>query len=151
MLSSYISKTFLSILAVPNKTDFCTIPTLSLIPRSSPINAAEFWFVISFIRDTLNFRLHNHRYIYWDTILDDCQPRLKSASSAHKTWLYLNECHPSVSWSQIFFSLLLLLLLLLLLCRFVAFAQVVVNAEIFLLSELQLVGKVQEDAFTLHL
>ena len=28
MLSPYISKTFLSILAVPNKTNFCTIPRL---------------------------------------------------------------------------------------------------------------------------
>ena len=30
-----MSKTFLSILAVPNKTDFCTIPTFSLIPSVS--------------------------------------------------------------------------------------------------------------------
>ena len=35
MLSHYMSKTFLSILAVPNKTDFCTIPTFSLIPSVS--------------------------------------------------------------------------------------------------------------------
>ena len=35
MLSPYMSKTFLSILAVPNKTDFCTIPTFSLIPSVS--------------------------------------------------------------------------------------------------------------------
>ena len=35
MLSSYMSKTFLSILAVPNKTDFCTIPTFNLIPSVS--------------------------------------------------------------------------------------------------------------------
>ena len=34
--------------------------------------------------------------------------------------------------------------------RFIAFAQAVLNAEIFLLSELQLVAKGQEDAFTLH-
>ena len=48
------------------------------------------------------------------------------------------------------FVLLLLLLLLLLLCRFIAFAQAVLNAEIFLLGELQQVAKDQEDAFTLH-
>ena len=30
-----MSKTFLSILAVPNKTDFCTIPTFNLIPSVS--------------------------------------------------------------------------------------------------------------------
>ena len=30
-----MSKTFLSILAVPNKTDFCIIPTFSLIPSVS--------------------------------------------------------------------------------------------------------------------
>ena len=35
MLSPYMSKTFLSILAVPNKTDFCTIPTSSLIASVS--------------------------------------------------------------------------------------------------------------------
>ena len=39
---------------------------------------------------------------------------------------------------------------LLLLCCFIAFAQPVLNAEIFLLGELQLVAKGQEDAFTLH-
>ena len=40
MFSPYMSKTFLSILAVPNKTDFCTIPTFSLIPSVSihPLN-----------------------------------------------------------------------------------------------------------------
>ena len=37
ILSPYMSKTFLSILAVPNKTDFCTIPTFNLIP-SVPIH-----------------------------------------------------------------------------------------------------------------
>ena len=42
------------------------------------------------------------------------------------------------------------LLLLLLCCCFIAFAQEVLNAEIFLLGELQLVAKDQEDAFTLH-
>ena len=35
MLSPYMSKIFLSILAVPNKTDFCTISTSSLIPSVS--------------------------------------------------------------------------------------------------------------------
>ena len=35
MLSPYMSKTFLSILSVPNKTDFCTIPTFNLIPSMS--------------------------------------------------------------------------------------------------------------------
>ena len=35
MLSPYMSKTFLSILAVPNKTDFCTIPAFNLIPSVS--------------------------------------------------------------------------------------------------------------------
>ena len=34
---------------------------------------------------------------------------------------------------------------------FIAFAQAVLNAEIFLLGELQLVAKGQEDAFTLHI
>ena len=34
--------------------------------------------------------------------------------------------------------------------RFIAFAQAVLNAEIFLLDELQLVAKGQEDDFTLH-
>ena len=43
-----------------------------------------------------------------------------------------------------------LLLLLLLCCRFIAFAQEVLNGKIFLLGELQLVAKDQEDAFTLH-
>ena len=42
------------------------------------------------------------------------------------------------------------LLLLLLCCCFIAFAQEVLNAKIFLLGELQLVAKDQEDAFTLH-
>ena len=46
--------------------------------------------------------------------------------------------------------LLLLFLFLLLLGPFIAFAQVVLNAEIFLLGKLQLVPKDQEDAFTLH-
>ena len=35
MLSPYMSKTFLSIVVVPNKADFCTIPTFSLIPSVS--------------------------------------------------------------------------------------------------------------------
>ena len=35
MLSPYMSKTFLSILAVPNKTDFCTISTFNLLPSVS--------------------------------------------------------------------------------------------------------------------
>ena len=35
MASPYMSKTLLSILAVPNKTYFCTIPTFSLIPSVS--------------------------------------------------------------------------------------------------------------------
>ena len=39
--------------------------------------------------------------------------------------------------------------LLLLLRRFIAFAQAVLNAKIFLLGELQLVAKGLEDAFTL--
>ena len=38
----------------------------------------------------------------------------------------------------------------LLLCPFIAFAQAVLNAEIFFLGELQLVSEGQEDAFTLH-
>ena len=40
MLSPNMSKTFLSILAVPNKNDFCAIPTFSLIPGVSihPLN-----------------------------------------------------------------------------------------------------------------
>ena len=42
------------------------------------------------------------------------------------------------------------LLLLLLLFGFIAFAQAVFNAKIFLLGELQLVTKGREDAFTLH-
>ena len=46
--------------------------------------------------------------------------------------------------------IIILLLLLLLLWRFVAFAKAVFNAKIFLLGELQLVTKGQEDAFTLH-
>ena len=51
----------------------------------------------------------------------------------------------------IIISLLLLLLLSLsLLCRFIAFAQAVLNVEIFLLGELPPVAKSQEDAFTLH-
>ena len=50
----------------------------------------------------------------------------------------------------LFVLLLLSLLLLLLLCRFIAFAQAALNGEIFLLGELQLVAKDQEDAFTLH-
>ena len=43
-----------------------------------------------------------------------------------------------------------LLLLLLFLCRFTALAEAVLNVEIFLLRELQLVAKGQEDAFTLQ-
>ena len=35
MLSPYMSKTFLSILAILNKTDFCTIPTFNLTPSVS--------------------------------------------------------------------------------------------------------------------
>ena len=46
--------------------------------------------------------------------------------------------------------LLLVLLLLLFLCRFTALAEAVLNVEIFLLRELQLVAKGQEDAFTLQ-
>ena len=53
-----------------------------------------------------------------------------------------------VNISQLHSVLLLLLLLLLLLCRFIAFAQAVLNAEILFLGELQLVAKGQED--TLH-
>ena len=44
-----------------------------------------------------------------------------------------------------------IIIYLLLLLRFIAFAQAVLNVEIFLLGELQLVAKDQEDAFTLHL
>ena len=43
-----------------------------------------------------------------------------------------------------------MLLLLLFLCRFTALAEAVLNVEIFLLRELQLVAKGQEDAFTLQ-
>ena len=51
----------------------------------------------------------------------------------------------------LFLTLFLLLsLLLLLLCRFIAFALAVINAEIFFLGELQLAAKGQEDAFTVH-
>ena len=35
MYSPYMSKPFLSILAVPNKTDVCTIPTFTLTPSLS--------------------------------------------------------------------------------------------------------------------
>ena len=35
MLSLFMCKTFLSILAVPNMTDFCTIPTFNLMPSES--------------------------------------------------------------------------------------------------------------------
>ena len=35
MLSPYMSKTFLSILAVPNKTDFCIIPTFKCVHPST--------------------------------------------------------------------------------------------------------------------
>ena len=51
---------------------------------------------------------------------------------------------------QWFYFVKELLLLLLLLCPFIVFAQAVLNAEIFLLGELQLVAKGQEDAFTLY-
>ena len=51
----------------------------------------------------------------------------------------------------LFLTLFLLLsLLLLLLCRSIAFALAVINAEIFFLGELQLAAKGQEDAFTVH-
>ena len=50
----------------------------------------------------------------------------------------------------IYFYPLNLLLLLLLLSRFIAFDQAILNAETFLLGELQLVAKGQEDAFILH-
>ena len=47
-------------------------------------------------------------------------------------------------------SLLLLFIIIIIIMSFLAFAQAVINAEIFLLGELQLVAKGQEDAFTLH-
>ena len=61
-------------------------------------------------------------------------------------------------WEEILFFVFFLfwgegeeggVLLLLLLRRFIAFAQAVLNAKIFLLGELQLVAKGLEDAFTL--
>ena len=44
-----------------------------------------------------------------------------------------------------------IIIYLLLLLRFIAFAQAVLNVEIFLLGELQLVAKGQEYAFALRL
>ena len=44
-----------------------------------------------------------------------------------------------------------IIIYLLLLLRFIAFAQAVLNVEIFLLSELQLAAKGQEYAFALRL
>ena len=68
--------------------------------------------------------------------------RKKLKSKTHEAGLLLSL--------RSIFSLLLLLLLLLLLCHFIVFTQAVLNAEIFLLGELQLVAKGQEGAFTLH-
>ena len=45
---------------------------------------------------------------------------------------------------------IIIIIIIIIIFRFIAFAQAVLNAEIFLLSELQLVAKGQEDAFTLH-
>ena len=67
--------------------------------------------------------------------------RKKLKSKTHEAGLLLSL--------RSIFSLLLLLLLLLL-CHFIVFTQAVLNAEIFLLGELQLVAKGQEGAFTLH-
>ena len=62
------------------------------------------------------------------------------------------SCRLELRLLLLLLSLLLfvLLLLLLFLCRFIAFTQAVLNADIFLLGELQIVAKGQEDAFTLH-
>ena len=46
--------------------------------------------------------------------------------------------------------LLLFIIIIIIIMSFLAFAQAVINAEIFLLGELQLVAKGQEDAFTVH-
>ena len=46
--------------------------------------------------------------------------------------------------------LLFIIIIIIIIMSFLAFAQAVINAEIFLLGELQLVAKGQEDAFTLH-
>ena len=71
--------------------------------------------------------------------------------------LLADICKTDISIISIFLILflfltlfLLLSLLLLLLCRFIAFALAVINAEIFFLGELQLAAKGQEDAFTVH-
>ena len=45
---------------------------------------------------------------------------------------------------------IIIIIIIIIIFRFIAFAQAVLNAEIFLLGELQLVAKGQEDAFNLH-
>ena len=73
--------------------------------------------------------------------------RKKLKSKTHEAGLLLSL---RSIFSLLLLLLLLLILLLLLLCHFIVFTQAVLNAEIFLLGELQLVAKGQEGAFTLH-
>ena len=47
-------------------------------------------------------------------------------------------------------TVFIIIIIIIIIFRFIAFAQAVLNAEIFLLGELQLVAKGQEDAFNLH-
>ena len=63
-----------------------------------------------------------------------------------------NSCFLILLYLLLLFLLLLLillLLLLLLLCCFMPFAHAVLNAEVFLLGEVQLIAKRKKDAFIL--
>ena len=58
-LPPYMSKTILSILAVSNKTDFCTIPTLNLMPSVCihPLKPYNHWYNLILFQRTKPFQL----------------------------------------------------------------------------------------------
>ena len=68
----------------------------------------------------------------------------------HCKFMELKKIDCYYYWLLLLSLLLLLLLLLLLFCHFIVFTQAILNGEIFLLGELQLAAKGQEDAFILH-
>ena len=77
---------------------------------------------------------HNHRYFYWGTISSDCQPRLNSASSTGKTWLYPARCHPSISRPHgIIIIIIIIIISFVFSSRFRCYLHMLQNIKIILL------------------
>ena len=84
---SSISMTTRSIL-LNNGTPASKRPLLEGPASFMPLLGLLLFDVLTLIKGLVTFRLHNHQYFYREPSLGDFQPRLKSASPDHETWLF---------------------------------------------------------------